>query len=434
MNYKNRVKSYRNTRRKSNRGGKRSVNTRSKRANTTLQFLKTVCADSGVCIAFGKETDKIKSFFDNFVYKYKKSRKELSKGENGVIYEIEYERMKYKAYTIIKIAKVKDSDNLIYEYIVGINFINTWYKKLPCFLETYNWCTNPEGNPTFQLEKTIHELISVSCKNPLSIGIQLEYIKSPKPIRLLLSSSSFWRDNIFQTLFQVYFPLVCLGNNFTHYDLHDENVLLWIPVENHYIHYHYHAKTTVSFKSPYATKIIDYGRCYFKSSTVDSLQIHHEVCSNPSCNKPQCGQELGFSWLMNPQSKNGYFINSSISNISHDLRLLNIVSEYYQEKSNYNFFFQENKTYDNFFLQQDIPIAKIFLKNIIYENNYGTPQIIDQGFPKYTANIYDALSFLTEICSSQKFIEHNDKLYDSKLKLGDLHVYNDGRNMEFIPI
>jgi len=415
MNYKNRVKSHRNTRRK---GGNRYTLTRNNHANITLQFLKTVCSDSGVCIAFGKETDKIKDFFDNFVYKYKKSRKELSKGSNGVVYEIEYERMKYKAYTIIKIARDKRADNLIYEYIVGINFINTWHKKFPCFLETYNWCTNPKDNPTFHLEKTIHELISISCRIPLSIGIQLEYIKSPKPIRLLLSNSSFWENNIFQALFQVYFPLACLGNNFTHYDLHDENVLLWIPVENHYIHYHYHGKTTVSFKSPYVTKIIDYGRCHFKSNTVDSMQIHREVCANPSCNKSRpCGEDLGYEWMMYPQIKHKYFINTSISNISHDLRLLNIVSEYYKQSG---FRIQDGE--------------KKFLENIIYENYFGTPEIIERRFPNYTANIYDALSFLTEICTTKKALEHNDKLYDPILKLGDLHVYNDGRNMEFIPI
>ena len=303
-----------------------------KRHNITSHFLSSVCSDSGVCIAFGKESDKIKSFFNNFDFKFKKKMTELSKGANGIVYEVEYERLNYKAYTIIKTAQKTTSDNLIYEYFVGMFYINTFYKKFPCFLETYNWCLNPT-HPTF-FNSIDDKLIETSCSMPTDVGIQVEYLKSPVTIKSALNQVAFWSNDVLQVLFQIYFPLVCLDNTFTHYDLHYSNVLLYLPVAGHYIQYHYHGKETISFKSQYISKIIDYGRCYFKTATTSSLDIRRKVCATPECNQTRpCGSDLGYGFLKEPHVKlSSNYINSSISNISHDLRLLFYVAQSYKKR------------------------------------------------------------------------------------------------------
>jgi len=399
-----------------------------KRHNITSHFLSSVCSDSGVCIAFGKESDKIKSFFNNFDFKFKKKMTELSKGANGIVYEVEYERLNYKAYTIIKTAQKKSSDNLIYEYFVGMFYINTFYKKFSCFLETYNWCLNPT-HPTF-FNSVDDKLIETSCSTPTNIGIQVEYLKSPKTIKSALGQMNFWANDVLQVLFQIYFPLVCLGNTFTHYDLHYNNVLLYLPVSGHYIYYHYHGKETISFKSQYIAKIIDYGRCYFKTATTNSFDIRKKVCATPECNKTiRCGGDLGYGFLKEPQAKlSESYINSSISNISHDLRLLFYVAQSYKKNE---------KSIKPLF---DDTMVHTFLKNIVYGKKnavghvYGTKEVKTKGYPKKTNNITDALLFLSNICSTPHFKKHNDEYYDDpSKKLGDLHIYSDGRNMNFVP-
>ena len=81
-----------------------------------------------------------------------------------------------------------------------------------------------------------------------------------------------------------------------------------------------------------------------------------------------------------------------------------------------------------------------FLKNIVYGKKnsvghvYGTKEVKAKGYPKRANNIKDALLFLTNICSTPHFKKHNDECYDDPLKkLGDLHIYSDGRNMNFVP-
>lgn len=404
-----------------------------KRDKNTSLFLKTVCSDSGVCIAFGKETEKIKKFFDNFVFNYKKSQRRISEGANGVIYEIKYEKLDYKAYTIIKIAK-KKADNLIYEYLVGMLFINTCYKKFPCFLETYNWCVNPTtSRPTFSTSVDIKKIINTSCKNPTDIGIQLEYLKNAVTIKSMLNDVDFWKNDILPVLFQIYFPLCCLDDTFTHYDLHTNNVLLFTPMKDSYIQYHYHAEKVISFKTRYISKIIDYGRSFFKTPTVSSVNIRDEVCRDASCNVTTlCGKDLGYRFLMDPHMvlpPDSNYINSSISNKSHDLRLLFLISYYYK-----NIARELNSLYSTFTGRTKVNITDIFLKKIVFgKNRYGTKEMNGSEFPVSTINIHDALLFLTRICSTDGFIKNNDDFYDPFKKIGDLHIYADGRNMEFIP-
>jgi hypothetical protein len=109
-------------------------------------------------------------------------------------------------------------------------------------------------------------------------------------------------------------PLMCLQNEFTHYDLHSDNILIYEPVIGKYIQYHYFVDgNEISFKSKYIVKIIDYGRCYFHDTdTNNSMNIHEKICNEKQCD-PECGEDYGYQWL---QHNNGldpydYFINST---------------------------------------------------------------------------------------------------------------------------
>ena len=109
------------------------------RATMRIHFLKTICSNSGFCLTFGKEDNKIKEFFDGFInFKYAVNPiKRIGKPSgNGFVNQITYERDEYKAYAVLKSSAKQDSDNLMYEYKVG-QYINTLTKKFPCFVETY---------------------------------------------------------------------------------------------------------------------------------------------------------------------------------------------------------------------------------------------------------------------------------------------------------
>ena len=258
-------------------------------------FLKTICPDSGVCIAFGKEIVKINSFFSNFTdFKYVVSSRSIGeKSVNGFVKELKYSREGYDSYAVLKSSLTIDPnqpgnypDNLMYEYEIG-KFINKMNTIFPCFLETYGmfkydselWEKASDSN-TNNIKMSVSDLksdltqlhdidYSVGCENPKLIAILIQHIKNAITMNSFMQSGlnhttktkmmNFLNYEIIGIIYQIYMPLFCLKNEFTHYDLHENNVLLYKPFSDSVMTYHYHfiSGETVSFKSRYIAKIID---------------------------------------------------------------------------------------------------------------------------------------------------------------------------------
>lgn len=109
------------------------------RATMRIHFLKTICSNSGFCLTFGKEDNKIKEFFKGFTtfeYAVDPIKRIGKPSGNGFVNQLTYERDGYKAYAVLKSSMKAHTDNLMYEYKVG-QYINTLTKKFPCFVETY---------------------------------------------------------------------------------------------------------------------------------------------------------------------------------------------------------------------------------------------------------------------------------------------------------
>jgi hypothetical protein len=116
---------------------KKVIETLVKRSKKHLAF---ICSDSGNCIAFGRNIAEINTFFKgftDFTYAISPINQIGALSENGFVIEIPYEKEGYNAYAILKSAKKRSSDNLVYEYLVGIKYVNRIMKQFPCFLETY---------------------------------------------------------------------------------------------------------------------------------------------------------------------------------------------------------------------------------------------------------------------------------------------------------
>jgi len=311
-------------------------------------FLNSICSDSGVCIAFGKEIKTINKHFGGFVdFSYITSRiKRMGEpSSNGFINEITYERNGYIANSILKSSVRSSADNLMFEYIVG-QYINKQCKRFPCFVETYGlfkyrneYVWNHIKNTSVLVSSIMkdalesipsinEESMKLSCTHSKHLAILIQHIKDATSINKMLENFQFIQRDLVNVLYQIYMPLATLANTFTHYDLHKENVLIYEPIKGKYIQYRYilNDGTIVEFKSSYIVKIIDYGRSFFVNNTGfkrSSKEIYDTICDLDEC-EPECGKYKGFHTL-SPEETPGsfYYISSSTRNMSHDLRLLN---------------------------------------------------------------------------------------------------------------
>ena len=212
------------------------------------RFLQSICSDSGVCLAFGNKSNDIKEFFDNFNgFKYANDTiKRLGvPSVNGFVNEVTYVREKYTAHSIIKSSAKSTSDNLFYEYLCGL-VINSWCRRFPCFLETYgiygyiddytwnkvkdnqttsvsalkNYIVFLKSNSLNVNSNDFNSLLQSSCISSKYIAIMIQHIKNAKTLYDFFEDSInkflFVNNQLVAILFQVYFVLHVLKNNFTH--------------------------------------------------------------------------------------------------------------------------------------------------------------------------------------------------------------------------
>jgi hypothetical protein len=436
-------------------------------------FLKAICSDADVCMAFGKEASKIKKHFDdfdNFALLSKPAKTIGSVSANGFVKDLTYERDGYVANAILKSSAAVNSDNLLYEGLVGM-VLNKLCMYLPVFLETYGiykysspyvhgkMKSEKETDP-FMLKATLQKVKTVqksdikdACDNSLLMAVLIQHLNEATTIGDQLKNSSTFIDfvsyELLYILYQVYMPLAIMRDWFTHYDLHTGNVLLYEPVKGKYIEYHYHLepdkdgnKKIISFKSRYIAKIIDYGRCYFymgdsgfTDNSEDLFKVVCQECTN-------CGGQQGFGWLDNRypfMDKHNSYICSSKSNVSHDLRLMYIISKAAKQTA---FAWKDTGAQLLSILNKvrygvNVVLSKekkeYLIKNPDVAVYAGTEENSNSGLPSKINNIFDAAMDLQKLIEEPMSKAHNDTFYAKYEKLGDLHIYTDEKPMAYIP-
>jgi len=137
----------------------------------------------------------------------------------------------------------------------------------------------------------IEKLFGLSCS--ANLAIMIEYIEGV-PLEQMLLELDFIQNDLIYILYQIYMPLATLASEFTHYDLHIGNVLIYELKKDEYIDYEYNFNgDIVKFKCRYIAKIIDYGRAFFDDpSVVSSQSIKKMVCSADLCNPANDNNEL----------------------------------------------------------------------------------------------------------------------------------------------
>ena len=373
-----------------------------------VNYLNTICTDSGECLVFGRENGIIKKIFSDFIdFRYlSKVLNTGSESANGFVLNLHYESMNYKANALLKSSQNKNSDNLYYEYLVGIMFINKMNQIFPCFTETYHLFehrTELSKNRLLKNElevskyskwlkanvcdasviKDSFKCVDESCKNGVNFAILVQYISNP--ISLLSFVDKHRHDILFEDqmiciLYQIYACLSYLKDHYTHYDLHTGNVLLYKLPEGKYVNIKYideHSGNIVTIKTNYIAKIIDYGRCYFgnlgnkglpSSETIGATIFNSKVCSKLVPSK------VGYNFFKKEATERKFFISSLMRNKSHDLRLAYIVSK------------------------RTIKMYKMFDNRIIYTSPFGTPEKESDESGKIH-NVTDMYHFLESLCN-----------------------------------
>ena len=429
--------------------------------------------DSGTCLTFGqyvKPTKKLFNNFTNFEYAQPNMHPIGSPSANGFVYEIAYEHHGLRAHTILKCSSPPpsseyDIDSLYYEYLVGHWFVNQCNQQFPCFLETYGayhmtdprlvhtlatLAKNKRDYPITNVEssikrfKAVHrtedaaQQMRISCEQQFNLCILIQHIRASYSMKshfdLRYQDKNYYYYELPQLLYQVYAPLALLGDTFTHYDLHRDNVLLFNLGATQYIEMRYVYPSEpediiVSFKTHLICKIIDYGRSYFYANrNINSETVRTQVCKECIDRKhPEntCGSYNGYSWLdpsVSPSElKERFYVMSSRANTSHDLRLMN---EFKRDAKR----------------PKDLPcwMTEIF-NNLYYEDKYGTPEHTSSSSPSDSNVIYnvtDATIQLGHMLLDPGFVAANNKFYGHATSVGTLTIYMDSsrKSMKFDPI
>jgi hypothetical protein len=446
--------------------------------NTTLkrksEFLKAICSDSGFCYALGKNRTKIFDFFDGFVgFEYVKPPIVAigNPSSNGFVKSIRYERHGYTANAVLKSSTKSTADNLAYEFLVGM-FLNKMGNRFPCFVQTYGlyyYKTNSDWmhardtkrmssnilKHSLQLHTTLDKfkrditnaIDDDACAFSKYAAVLIQHFPNVTTFGDYLDDMSedgidwcnFSIKELPYILYQIYMPLAAMSKVFTHYDLHQNNVLLYEPVPGKYIQYHYHLeKETVQFKSKFIAKVIDYGRAFYKDvevKNVSATDVLKRTCVLDECNLEgeDCGDHSGFRYLTNTLKPSTYYMSSSEHNPSADLRLLHLIKKSFNTHG-YNV--GNGDCGPNDLEEEAFESIDKILDMIVFgvglqpdQTKYGTKPL-GSGLPSNIQNVNDVELLLREgLLTNVALKAFNDSYYENMEKICDIHVYSDGRNM-----
>ena len=147
-------------------------------------------------------------------------------------------------------------------------------KRFPCFLETdglyyypspAEWTIMSGIGPVHSsnLKKLLLQTTvdySKSCRESKYAAILIQHLKNVKTMHEYTTGNvfnKFMKRDMLYVLFVIYHTLASISKDFTHYDLHDSNVLVYEPENGKCIKYHYQLCTPY-WTSTYQNQHIGY--------------------------------------------------------------------------------------------------------------------------------------------------------------------------------
>jgi hypothetical protein len=365
---------------------------------------------------------------------------------HGFIRKMKYTSPSYKVDVVAKCSLDKYSDSIVYEYLAG-QCVNHFAQFYPCFSRTFNICK-------FNTKKDLKKLKDVSATKTLSTGLHemmsgldasdldnlLKTGCSEKDLMCIFTQyfnfdcslktcveSGMNTSTLLSILYLVYSCLSSLSPQFTHYDLHAQNVqLVKIPNDGYsLLRVHLADGRTVPFKTNYLPVIIDYGRCFVNCAALNSNDIAKRVCHFDSKNpnkvdrvcKKTCGDESGYD-LPDYNKKTQVFEEQkrdtsdiSRTNISADLRLLNDIK------------FSKNFSLPNDYCGKNLSeLLKIITLPI---HRYYVLREDTSMDPSRVANIMTAKNALLTMINNPRFVQENNANFSSHRQYNTIDIWED---------
>ena len=350
------------------------------------------CPHTGECLVLGKRFTDLYRYFNKFVdfSMAVGDLRRIAKGATGQVAEVHYKRGEYSAYAVLKsMGDLKGGgDNLAYEYIVGVHFINRIFKFFPCFIYTYGlFKYNTSTDHARVLRATVAaadlssmltplpysitpSLINHACEDKAELCLLVQHLHKVKTLKHYLEvaynkGDTRFLNDLAKVLFILYHALDTLKSVFTHYDFHIKNVLIYELPRVTEFRYEY-PDGVVTFKMKYLPKIIDYGRCYFNYDQnknfkqLSSEDVRAKICSAEKC-KP-CETQRGLQFLTIDTFGDGH-TQVRKKNISNDLRLLYMIDEY-------------RLIFDDTAIQQEL---RALVARVKYDYKYSTSEQLESG-------------------------------------------------------
>ena len=445
---------------KSNSHLKSSHLNSSKSSDSSLKrglYMSLLCSNSGHCVSFGDTSFVFREFFNNYSdFKYVKTITQIMPiipEQNIVKLALHYNKQGFNMRAMLKINAPNraNPESFIYEYMVGL-FLNNVIVYLPVFIETYNLFMY---NSTYD-KINIHNIkkssfikpvtdFNYANEHPNELALLMQDFSSNEPryTNDLSLNEAIYDNNITirdyimyeytnnngdnkylmcelpTILFHLYYSLKMIGTIFTHNNLTLDNVILYSPFFNtsyvEYI-YHLHKNKTIKFKSFLIPKITNYSACFIDNG-------------NPNGNSPN-----GNNVNLNGNNINGNNVNPNGHNVSKDLSLMYMIKELLGEL---NIREELNEVLDKVVYNGSTGFKKMYnyiVKGTVNEEIINdVAELKNSGYPMRINNIYDAYKVLTDYVSNESYISLNEKIYEDKIHIGDVHIYENKTPMEFIP-
>ena len=400
---------------------------------------------------------------------------------NGFIRKLAYSVGSADYDIVLKSCIEPNSDSLIYEFLVG-QCVNLYSGYYPCFSKTYMvgkyksrdiWKMFKDLTPPITGSLIdyidifnpidITNMVTSGCQNNQQICIFTQYIPIKGSIKSFLKKYSTDISTVDNEQFQLrpeyshklyklatilhmtHQLLSSFSNILTHYDLHLGNLALVKLPKGRYIsvNYRYPNGSIVSYNTTYIPVLIDYGRCFVNCKVMNaainsSEEIMKVVCQNDSRSKggvclDSCGNDTGYQFSTNYDDKkntfvsardDNFYIDYTRRNMSHDLRLLNDITD--------TFNFSAVSVGDEYI--QKTLIADFFMTKMRpMDCEFGSMERESSPTGRIS-NVNDAARLLTEIVANPQFIAKNNEFLGTNKKTlyGTLQIWTDlSHNFEF---
>ena len=362
---------------------------------------------------------------------------------NGIIYKSVYkynnEEEKRKFFVAIKCSMKKNADNNYYEYTIG-KCINKIKEYFPNFIYTFNYnfiykslLKKYYNKSTIFFDRSTenNDLIDADkCDLNDTAATIIEFIPNIISLDKIIATlnSKELELELYNILFQLYMALHSLKNDFTHNDLHIDNVQFSkVPNNKKIVLTYYYDNKEYKIVTSYIPIIIDYGRAYIKcenfgsdieTKKIETKEFIKEMCNISNCNHliedDKCNlKNIGMFYVGTKNGRtNEYKPNVTKKNVSQDLRYIYMLFSH----------IEKNRTLDTKFVKEFLYYRNrnYFVGNgddYYFVKNENTDHFNDSSifsfFTKSISTLTDCVNFLISYYSSfyESFAESDENIY-----------------------